>query len=181
MTDPRKLPVTIADGDDVAIGTKSDAAATDSTSSWSLIALAKGVFGIAQSMQIWWSNRLGIKTSANSLSVTPASDAVTVVSGYAADGQAPTNPSVLIGAKTPAGLKKTLTVDTAGLYTRNMLIDTTGAYGFSPDYCSCVNTYNTDGTINYVTYTDPITNYSFRRTYTWTSGKITSFTGWVKQ
>ena len=40
--------------------------------------------------------------------MTPASDAVTVVAGYAADGQAPINPSVLIGAKTPAGLKRQL-------------------------------------------------------------------------
>lgn len=75
------VPMSSLDGGITTIGAKADAAATDSTSSWSLVSLVKGAFGVAQAMQVWWSNRLGTKTAANSLSVTPASDAVIKIDG----------------------------------------------------------------------------------------------------
>jgi len=122
---------------------------------------------------------LGIKTSANSVSVTPASDAVTVVAGYAADGQAPINPSVLIGAKTPAGLKKTITTDSNGcIYTRRMIVDTTGAFWFDPDSCSYTLNKTSDGTINTEVYVDSLAGKTYTKTYTTTSTQITA-TGWV--
>ena len=147
------LPTTIADGDDVAIGAKSDTAATDSTSSWSLIALAKAIFA-------------------------KLSGTITVV-GHAADGTSPTNPSVLIGAKTPAGLKKTITADNNGcLYTRRMIVDTTGAFWFDPDSCSYTLNKNSDGTISTEVYVDPLASKTYTKTYTTTSTQITA-TGWV--
>jgi hypothetical protein len=41
-----KLPSTVADGDDVALGAKADAAVTDPASSGSLVALLKGLLGL---------------------------------------------------------------------------------------------------------------------------------------
>lgn len=62
-----------------------------------------------------------------------------------------------------------------------MYYDTTGNYVFAPDCCSSVMTYNADGTIATETLTCPVTALAFRRTYSYTSGAMTSLTGWVKQ
>jgi hypothetical protein len=44
VVSPSPFPVALADGADVALGAKADSAATDSTSSWSLIAIGKGLW-----------------------------------------------------------------------------------------------------------------------------------------
>lgn len=64
--------------------------------------------------------------------------------------------------------------------TRRAVYDTTGAFTFDPDSCSEVITYNGDNTIATDTYTDPVTTYQFRQTYTYTGGLLTSVSGWVK-
>lgn len=66
------------------------------------------------------------------------------------------------------------------LSTQTVLYDTTGVYRFNPDSCSEVLTYNVDGTVNTDTYTDPLTGYQFRQTYGYTTGFLTSVSGWVK-
>lgn len=40
-------------------------------------------------------------------------------------------------------------------------------------------TYNADGTVNYVEVT--ANSRVYRQTYTYTSGKVTAISGWVKQ
>lgn len=69
----------------------------------------------------------------------------------------------------------------AGLPTRRVVYDTTGVFPFDPDSCTEVLTYNGDGTLATDTYTDPVTGYAFRQTYTYTAGQLTSVSGWVKQ
>ena len=66
------------------------------------------------------------------------------------------------------------------LLTRRVVYDTTGVYAFDPDSCSEVITYNGDNTLNTDTYTDPVTGYHFRQTYSYTGGLLTGVTGWVK-
>lgn len=39
--------------------------------------------------------------------------------------------------------------------------------------------YNADGTINYIDATDGTS--TWRQTYTWTAGKLTGVSAWVKQ
>ena len=56
----------------------------------------------------------GQQTSANSLSVTGASDGVFYVGGVSADGVAPTNQAVRVGGIDAGGLKRTLLTDTSG-------------------------------------------------------------------
>lgn len=71
------------------LGAKTDAAASDSTSSWSLTALSKGILAVAQAMQIWWANRLGAKAAANSISVVNANDdPIVAATGAKADAAA---------------------------------------------------------------------------------------------
>jgi hypothetical protein len=82
--------VTSIDGGIVTIGAKADTAATDTTSAWSLVSLLKGILGkLSAALAVTVAQlpaSLGIKTSAASLSVTPASDAnfaTTLTSGTA--------------------------------------------------------------------------------------------------
>lgn len=59
--------------------------------------------------------------------------------------------------------------------------DTTGQWQFNPDVCSGTVSNNADGTPAYLQLTDPVSGLVFRQTYTYTTGLLTSYTGWVKQ
>lgn len=63
---------------------------------------------------------------------------------------------------------------------RRVVMDTTGVYAFDPESCSEVLTYNGDDTLATDTYTDPVTGYQFRQTYTYSAGNLTAVSGWVK-
>lgn len=51
---------------------------------------------------------------------------------------------------------------------------------FDRDHASFVYNYNADGTLNYEEATDSVGNV-YRKTYTWTSGRMTGESAWVKQ
>lgn len=77
------------------------------------------------------------------------------------------------------GTKQQFRVDANGcIYTRRMLVDTTGAFWFDPDSCSYTLNKNSDGTISTEVYVDPLASKTYTKTYTTTSTQITA-TGWV--
>lgn len=66
-----------------------------------------------------------------------------------------------------------------------MPFDDRGAYVPIDDLDQAL-TYNSDGTINYVTATDNVgitgaVGNAWRQTYMWTSGRLTAVSKWVKQ
>lgn len=80
------------------------------------------------------------------------------------------------------GKRKLLLQDAAGTYAEvvasaAVLYSTTGE-PFLADGPASYN-YNADGTINYVQIAAG--SDSFRQTWTWTNGQLTSTSGWVKQ
>lgn len=89
---------------DADIGAQADAAFTG-TGNTSVIGALKGVF--ARLLR-------GQQTSANSLSVAPASDATFTVSGAAAAGSAPTSAPLSVSGVDAGGLKRHILTDTAG-------------------------------------------------------------------
>lgn len=71
-------------------------------------------------------------------------------------------------------------VTTGTLTVETVLYDTTGVYRFNPDSCSEVLVYNGDNTLNTDTYTEPVTGYKYRQTYTYSGGLLVGVSGWVK-
>lgn len=63
----------------------------------------------------------------------------------------------------------------------NNILDSTRQYAFSLDSCAQALTYNTDGTVNYITAGPDHLGYTYRQTLTYTSGKVTGISAWVKQ
>lgn len=76
-------------------------------------------------------------------------------------------------------LQQGIFIDSTGLgVATNLLVTAAGTLATMDDYPQVI-TYNTDGTINYVTTTIGLNQY--RQTYTYMNGALTSLTGWVKQ
>ena len=66
-----------------------------------------------------------------------------------------------------------------GYFGIEKIVDSTGAFGMIESQGAHTYTYNTDGTIATDTITDGVL--TFKKTYTYTSGNLTSETAWVKQ
>lgn len=65
--------------------------------------------------------------------------------------------------------------------THDLTEDSTGLFAVYPSHCSHAYTYNPDGTIATDTATSSVSGYVFVKTYTWTSGRLTGESAWVKQ
>ena len=59
-------------------------------------------------------------------------------------------------------------------------VDSTGAYPFNPDSLPKAYTWNADGTVATITYGPDANGNSFRETYTYTNGTLTSTSAPVK-
>jgi hypothetical protein len=62
----------------------------------------------------------------------------------------------------------------------SMVSDSTGQYSFDPKSCAHTYTYNGDGTMATDLAYDPVNRQTFLKTYTYTAGKLTSESAWVK-
>ena len=87
-------PVTIADGADAAEGAKADSAATDSTSSWSVVSLLKGI--LAGILDIWnkTTHAWAVTFTNTSIGTTFTNSSIAVTQGTAANLNATVTGSV---------------------------------------------------------------------------------------
>lgn len=71
-----------------------------------------------------------------------------------------------------------------GQYVRaeiNLVADSTGQYSFDMNSLAQTLTYNGDGNLETVTVGPDRDGNSFRQTLTYTAGKVTGISAWVKQ
>ena len=59
--------------------------------------------------------------------------------------------------------------------------DSSGTTVFSPEACSHTYTYDSNGNLTVDTAYDSVQGKTYVKTYTYTSGKLTAETAWVKQ
>ena len=85
---------------------------------------------------------------------------------------------ITVSSSNPLPISIVNLFDNGCLYTRRMIVDTTGAFWFDPDSCSYTLNKNSDGTISTEVYVDPLASKTYTKTYTTTSTQITA-TGWV--
>lgn len=63
----------------------------------------------------------------------------------------------------------------------NNILDSTRQYAFSLDSCAQTLSYNGDGTLNFIIAGPDHLGFSYKQTLTYTSGKLTGVSAWVKQ
>lgn len=81
---------------------------------------------------------------------------------------------------TPIDSGNPLPITTAGVGSTSSVTGSDGTL-LELDALAQTLNYNGDGTLNYIQVTHPTNTFSYRQTFGYTSGALTSITGWVKQ
>ena len=198
---PIKTDGDIADGADVAEGAKADAAATDSSSSWSVVALLKGIWaalggvsaapggntgasttnGFLRWLRDYFFARLGALTSANSISVTDATDGLFATNfGAKADASASSD----TGSFSHISLLKRVLTKLPGIGQQTMALSQSVAIASDQSTLAVKQQSTTsisktyDGTVTYpyvqpLSVTQGMAQASIDIAGTWTGGTVT--------